>query len=184
MIAEEYLGRSRLFRRLKSGSHGQFIERYAARLVEVGLTRHGTWRSLNLVGDLLSWIARSGFTLTDLDEGMAGRYLRHRARKQAIQRGDRAALKRWLSVVLRDAGTIAPPAKPPITPQDKRSAEFGDYLQSQHWLAPRTIVRRLQMIRRFLCELSPTGRDDLTSARSASPTSSATPGTGAHSPGG
>ena len=59
MIAEEYLSRSRLFRRLRNGPHGQLVELYAARLVEDGLARHGTWRCLNLVGDLLSWIARS-----------------------------------------------------------------------------------------------------------------------------
>ena len=58
MIAEEYLGRSRLFRRLKSGPHGQLVELYAARLVKDELARHGTWRCLNLVGDLLSWIER------------------------------------------------------------------------------------------------------------------------------
>ena len=34
MEVEEYLGRSRLFRRLRSGPHGQLVERYAARLVE------------------------------------------------------------------------------------------------------------------------------------------------------
>jgi len=34
-------------------------------------------------------------------------YLRHRSRKQSIQPGDRAALKRLLSV-LRETGTIAP----------------------------------------------------------------------------
>ncbi|MGH7083279.1 MAG: hypothetical protein ACREFV_12500, partial [Acetobacteraceae bacterium] len=116
MAAEEYLGRSRLFRRLKSGPHGQLVELYAARLVEAGLARHGAWRCLNLVGDLLSGIAGSRAKLTDLDERMAGRYLRQRARKQSIQPGDRAALKRLLSV-LRDAGMIAPAAPPPITPE-------------------------------------------------------------------
>jgi len=59
MLTEEYLGASRLFRRLKSGPHGQLVELYAAHLVEVGLARDGTWRSLNLVSDLLSWIGRS-----------------------------------------------------------------------------------------------------------------------------
>ena len=87
MIAEEYLGRSRLFRRLKSGPHGQLVELYAARLVKDGLARHGTWRCLNLVGDLLSWIARSRSKLTDLDERMVERYLRHRARKQSHPAG-------------------------------------------------------------------------------------------------
>ena len=90
MDAQEYLGRSRLFRRLKIGPHGQLVERYAARLVEDGLVRHGTWRCLNLVGDLLSWMASSRSKLTDLDERMVERYLRYRGDKRSIQRGDRA----------------------------------------------------------------------------------------------
>ena len=157
MVAEEYLGRSRLFRRLKSGPHGQLVELYAARLVKDGLARHGTWRCLNLVGDLLSWIARSRSKLTDLDERMVERYLRHRARKQSIQPGDRAALKRLLSV-LRDAGTIAPAALPPITPQDQIFEEFGDYLRRERGLAPKSIVRHLPVIRRFLREVCPARR--------------------------
>ena len=44
MEVEEYLRRSRLFRRLKSGPHGQPVERFAARLIEDGLVRHGTVR--------------------------------------------------------------------------------------------------------------------------------------------
>jgi hypothetical protein len=48
MIAEEYLGRSRLFRRLKSGPDGQLVEVYAARSPKTGslVTAHGgasTW---------------------------------------------------------------------------------------------------------------------------------------------
>jgi len=160
MIAEEYLGRSLLFRRLKNGSYGQLIERYAARLVELGLARYGTWRSLNLVGGLLSWITASRSALTDLDECMVDRYLRHRARKHSIERGDRAALKRLLSL-LRDAGTIPLPAVSLVTPQDQISAEFGDYLQRERGLMPSTFVRRLPTIRRFLCEVCPAGVEDL-----------------------
>jgi hypothetical protein len=37
MEVEEYLGRSRLYRRLGSGPHGQLVERYAARLVDESL---------------------------------------------------------------------------------------------------------------------------------------------------
>jgi site-specific recombinase XerD len=160
MIAEEYLGRSRVFRRLKNGSHGQLFERYAARLVEVGLARQGTWRSLNLVSDLLSWIVSSRSALTDLDERMVDRYLRHRARKQSIRPGDRLSLKRWL-LVLRDAGMIAPPTLPPIAPQDQISVEFGGYLQQERGLAARTIVGRLRAVRRFLREVCPAGSNDL-----------------------
>jgi hypothetical protein len=62
MHAQEYLGRSRLFRRLKIGPHGQLVERYAAGLVEDGLVRHDTWRCLDVVGGLLSWIASTSAT--------------------------------------------------------------------------------------------------------------------------
>ena len=66
MIAEEYLGRSRLFRRLKSGCHGQLVELYAALLVKDELAGHGTWRCLNLVDDLFSWIKRCELKLGTL----------------------------------------------------------------------------------------------------------------------
>ena len=79
MVTEEYLGRSRLFQGLKSGPHGQLVELYAARLVKDGLVAHGTWRCLSLVENLLRWIARGRVKLTDLDERIVDRYLRHRA---------------------------------------------------------------------------------------------------------
>jgi hypothetical protein len=160
MVAEEYLGRSHLFRRLKSGPHGQLVELYAARLVKDGRARQGTWRCLNLVGDLLSWITSGRWKLADLDERMVERYLRYRAGNQTIQPGDRAALKRLLSV-MRDAGTIAPAARPPITPLDQIFEEFGDYLGTERGLAPKTIVRHLPVINRFLREVCPVGVGDL-----------------------
>ena len=53
MEAGDYLGRSRLFRRLKNGIHGQHVERYATRLIEERLARESTWRCLNVVSGLL-----------------------------------------------------------------------------------------------------------------------------------
>jgi site-specific recombinase XerD len=160
MDTEEYLVRSRLFRRLKIGSHGRLVERYAARLVEDGLARQGTWRCLSLIGDLLSWMTSSRFDLANLDERTIECYLRCRAGKRSIQPGDRAALKRLLSV-LRDASTIAPAAPPPITPQDQIFEEFGNYLRRERGLAPKSIIRHLPTIRQFLGEVCPAGASDL-----------------------
>jgi hypothetical protein len=53
MDVEEYLGRIQLFRRLKCGTPGQLVERYAVRLVEERLVQHGVWRCLNVVSGLL-----------------------------------------------------------------------------------------------------------------------------------
>jgi site-specific recombinase XerD len=157
---EEYLSRSRLFQRLRSGIHGRLIELYAARLVEVGLARTGTWRSLNVVGNLLAWMASHRSKLSNLDERMVERYLRHHGAKQTIHLGDRAALKRWLST-LRTAGAIAPAPAPTMTPQEQIVAEFGAYLRSERGLTARTIERHLPAIRRFLFEVCPAGASDL-----------------------
>lgn len=160
MVAEEYLGRSRLFRHLKSGPHGQLVELYAARLVNEGLARHGTWRCLSLVGALLSWIGRSRSKLTDLNERTIERYLRHRAGKQSIQPGDRAALKRLL-FVLREVGTIAPAMQPPLTPHEQVFEAFSQYLQEERGLATKSIIHHLPFIRLFLREVCPGGASDL-----------------------
>ena len=50
MLAEEYLVRSRLFWRLKSGPHRQLVELYAARLVKDGLARQSDLISLGVPG--------------------------------------------------------------------------------------------------------------------------------------
>jgi site-specific recombinase XerD len=159
MIAEEYLSRSRVFRRLKNGSHRQLIERYAARLAEEGLAQEGGLRCVSLVGDLMKWIASSGSKVADIDERMVERYLHNRARKRSIHRIDRPALKRFLSV-LRKLGMIAPAEPLRITPQDQILVEFSDHL-SERGLAPRSIVRHLQVIRRFLCDVCPANSVDL-----------------------
>src|SRR5262249_44130141 len=97
-------------------------------------------------------------TLTDLDERVAEQYLKYRAGKQRIQPGDRAALKRWLSV-LREAGLIAPARLPLITPEDQIFEGFSDFLQHERGLAPTSIISHLPAVRRFLREVCPAGSD-------------------------
>jgi site-specific recombinase XerD len=160
MQVEDYLGRSRLYGRLRSGPHGHLIERYAARLVEERLVRLGTWRCLNVVGGLLSWIAGRRYKLAALDEQVIERYLRHRGGRQSIQPGDRAALKRWLSV-LREEGAIAPLVLPRLTPHERIFKKFDAYLRSERGLAAKSILRHLPIIRRFLHEVCSGGVCDL-----------------------
>ena len=160
MTAEEYLSRSRLFRRLKNGPHGQLVELYAARLVRDGLGRRSTWRSLSLLGGLLSWVASSSSTPTELDEGMIDQYLQRRSGRRFVQPGDRAALKRFLSM-LREVGAIAPAVAPPLSPHGQIFEAFSLYLREDRGLAPKSIVRHLPVIRQFLREVCPAGAGDL-----------------------
>lgn len=160
MELEEYLDGSRLYRRLRSEPHGQFVERYVARLVEERLGRHSVRQCLNVVGGLLSWIAGRRYKLADLDEQVVERYLRYRGARQSIQLGDRAALRRWL-LVLREDGAVAPVVPPAVTPHDRIFKEFDTYLQSERGLAPKSIVRHLPIIRRFLREVCSGSPGDL-----------------------
>src|ERR1700751_2884715 len=152
MEVEAYLHKSRLFQHLRTGPHGRLVERYAARLLEERLVRLGTWRCLNGVGGLLGWIPSRRCALTDLDEQVVERYLRYRGARQSIQPGDRAALKRWLSVLRKDAA-IASLRPPPLTPHERNFKEFDAYLRSERGLAPRSIVRHPPITRRFLHEV-------------------------------
>jgi hypothetical protein len=78
----------------------------------------------------------------------------------ADQPGDRAALKRWLSV-LREESAIASAAAPQLTAHDRIFNQFEEYLRTERGLAPRSIIRHLPTIRQFLYEVCPAGSDDL-----------------------
>lgn len=67
--------------------------------------------------------------------------------------------------MLRDVGAIRPAALPPITPQDQIFKEFSDYLRSERGLAPKSLIRHLPFIRRFLREVCPAGASELCKIR-------------------
>ena len=164
MIADEYLDRSQLYLRLRNGPYGRHAEIYAASVVKDGLKRHGTWRCLSLFDRFTGWVASSDFTLAVVDEKTIDRYLRHRAKKQSIQPGDKPALKRLLSV-LREAGAIPPAVLPPATPHEQIIETFNHYLHEERGLAPKSIIRHLPIIRLFLREVCPASVGELGNIR-------------------
>jgi hypothetical protein len=99
---------------------------------------------------------RIGSTPTELNERLIEEYLRHRSTKQGLWKGDRAALKRLLSV-LRETGTIASAMQPPLTPHEQIFEAFSHYLREERGLAPISIVHHLPFIRLFLHEVCPGG---------------------------
>ena len=160
MYDEGYLDRSRLYQRLRNGPHGQLIERFAARLVEARFARSGIWYSLNIVSGLLRWITEHRYRLTDLDEQVVERYLRHRGRRLAIQGNDLPALKRWLAV-LREDNIIAPRIASPVISRDRIFREFEAYLWSERGLTTGSIACHRSIIRRFLHDMRVKNAGDL-----------------------
>jgi site-specific recombinase XerD len=164
MVAEEYLGKSRLLRRLKKGPHEHLIDRYTGRLIKDELACQGIWRCLSLVEGLLNWLSAIGLPLGELDERVLERYLKHRWRKHSFQPGDRSALKRLLSV-MREANLIAPAPEPPISVEETIFQPFAEHLRQERGLTSGSIIRHLPTIRRFLREQCPAGAGDLAKLR-------------------
>ncbi|MGI9435233.1 MAG: site-specific integrase [Geminicoccaceae bacterium] len=156
MTTANYLNRSRLFRQLSSGPHGQYVHHFASCLIRDGLCRHSTWRSLNLFRDLMLWAAASKLVAADLNERVVEAFLGFRAERQSIQPGDRAAMVRLL-LALREAGLIAPAAISPPTEHEAIFQAFSDYLEKERGLAPTSALRHLPVVRQFLWELCPSG---------------------------
>jgi site-specific recombinase XerD len=160
MTTADYLSRSRLFRRLSNGPHGQYARYFASRLVRDGLRQHGTWRSLNLFRDLMRWTDANKLAAADLNEHVIDAFLRFRAEHQSIQPGDRAAMARLLSA-LRDAGLLEPAEMPQPTEHEAIFQAFSDYLEKERGLVPNSVLRHLPVVRQFLRELCPSGAADL-----------------------
>ena len=126
MTTADYPNRSRLFRRLSSGPHGQYASHFASRLIRDGLHQQGVWQSLNLFRDLMRWTAANKSAPADLNEHVIEAFLRFRAERQGIQPGDRAAMARLLSA-LRESGLVVPAEIPQPTEHEAIFQAFSDY---------------------------------------------------------
>lgn len=159
MNANEYLQRSKLYRKLIHGPYGEFSRVYAARLSDEGFAQQCTRRSLSLFRDLMDWHVGNGHDPRDLGEPHVEQYLEHRSKHWSINAGDRPALRRLLSA-LRDEGLV--PAAPPIEPTEhQRIVEaFAAYLTGERGLALTTVERYELLAHRFLQEACPAGADE------------------------
>ena len=106
MEAPHYLQRSRLFRTLVHGPHGEFARVFADRLLADQLSQQCTMRSLRLFRDLMDWHVGYGHRAADLNEEHVARFVEHRCRHWHMDSWDNATLRRALSA-LRGQGLIA-----------------------------------------------------------------------------
>jgi len=108
-------------------------------------------RRVRLASDFSRWLEQNGVTVRDLSSLHPGQYLRHRARKVRIGRGDAPAL-RYLMAFLRRVEAIPADEEPPAatTPVECCVEEYEQYLREERALATATIVNYLPFIRELL----------------------------------
>ncbi len=97
------------------------------------------------------WLGQKGVRLHAVSSEHAVQYLRYRARRIQIHKGDTAAL-RYLIQFLRGAGVTPAEkmAEPPSNPVEQCAREFERYLRQERLLAEATIINYMPHIRGFL----------------------------------
>ncbi|MGO9273503.1 MAG: site-specific integrase [Terriglobia bacterium] len=106
---------------------------------------------IRVVADFSQWLAKRGISAARVTAANFKPYLRSRARYRRPQRGDPAALKRLLNLLLRQ-GVIAEPSLAPATPAEQLGDEWRLYLQQERALAKTTLITYAPFVSEFLTE--------------------------------
>ena len=124
---------------------------FARSLREQGYARYTIHRQVLLAAGFSRWLNQRGIGLRSITFHHLTRYLRCRARRVRLGRGDAAAL-RYLLDFLHGVGLL-PTAKTAVRrlpPVERWAQAYATYLDDARGLAPATIVNYVPFIRRFL----------------------------------
>jgi integrase/recombinase XerD len=109
------------------------------------------WRKVFLAADFSRWLGKQAVSVRSVSSQHVARYLRVRARRAQIQRGDAATLKQFIDW-LRRHGVVPPEKVPPrrLTPVEQVVKAFARYLREERALANITVVHYVPFVHRFL----------------------------------
>jgi site-specific recombinase XerD len=118
---------------------------------EQGYALHSRHRHVLLAAGFSRWLGHKGVAAQDVVSEHRAQYLRHRARRLRIGRGDAFALQQFMEFLRREG--VIPQEKPcPTTPVEQCAKEFERYLRDERVLTPATIVNYLPFMRCLLRE--------------------------------
>ena len=133
------------------GPLAAYIGPFAKWASEQGYAFCSLRRQVLLAACFSRWLGQKGVRLHAVSSEHAVQYLRYRARRIQIHKGDTAAL-RYLIQFLRGAGVTPAEkmAEPPSNPVEQCAREFERYLRQERLLAEATIINYMPHIRGFL----------------------------------
>ncbi len=140
------------------------IPAFAQRARDRGYAWASRYRQVLLAACFSRWLGRQAITLRRISADHSARYLRSRARRVQIHRGDAAALGHFVDF-LRQAGVIRPKkvALRRQSPVERETRTFETYLRNERLLAEATITYYVAFVREFLADRF--GRGCVTLAR-------------------
>lgn len=151
-----------------AGPLAPHIASFAKWMSEQGYSSYSLQRQVRLASDFSRWLEQNGVTVRDLSSLHPGQYLRHRARKVRIGKGDAPAL-RYLMAFLRRVEAIPADEGPPAatTPVECCVEAFERYLREERALANATIVNYLPFVHELLTQRFGSSEVQLSELRAA-----------------
>ena len=127
------------------------ITAFAKWASEQGYARRSRYRQVLLAACFSRWLGQQTVRLRRVSSEHPARYLRSRARRVQVHRGDAAALRQFMDF-LRGQGVIPPEkiASRRLTPAEQEALAFERYLRDERVLARATVVNYVPFIRGFL----------------------------------
>ncbi len=134
-----------------SGPLVAYIDIFAEFLAAQGYSLSSVHRQVFLSSEFSRWLEQKGVKLRSIRAEHIERYLRFRAHKARICRGDAAALRHLLDFLHReDAIPTRRISAPRLTPAQRSANAYERYLRKTCVLAEATILNYMPFIQRFL----------------------------------
>ena len=139
--------------RTPEGPLAAYLDSFAKALSVLGYAPSSIHRQVLLAACFSRWLKQRGMGLRDVTCEHPARYLRCRTQRLRPARGDAAALKHLIEF-LRHEGLVSTPkcAVPRLTPVDRCTQAYEQYLREARALAKPTIVNYVPFIRDFLVD--------------------------------
>ena len=133
------------------GPLAAYVERFARWSGERGYCAYSLKRRTRIAADFSRWLGQKAVPLRQVTSSAPRQYLRARAWRAPIRRGDAAALRHFLGF-LRGEGVIAfeRAGRCRMTPAERCANAFEQYLRDQRALAQATVAYYRAFVRDFL----------------------------------
>lgn len=120
---------------------------------EQGYARYSRYRQVLLAACFSRWLGQQIISARRVSSEQPSRYLRSRARRVRLHRGDAAALTQFLGF-LRHQGVVPAEKIAPrrLTPVEQATEAFARYLRDERSLSRSTVVNYVPFIRGFLTD--------------------------------
>ncbi len=142
------------------GPLAPYFDAYAEYLADQAYSQISYWKKTFLISEFSRWLGRQGLSVDEITTAHEEAFLRHRAQRCRLKRGNRIALS-GVTDWLQKKGVIECRAAASVETSgvDRVLQEYTSYLQEDRGLATATIENYASYVRHFLADIS--GGDDL-----------------------